>query len=235
MIRHPNIFILFSAFLITSSLFIGIAPVLAEQQINASNMQGTVRDVIDVTSYTYVEVETGDTTVWAAAPTTSIKIGSTIAFSTEMPMQDFHSDSINKTFPLIYFVGQFITDVDKAVPTNKPSPHTQTKPTGLLLKGIDKIKEGNNIAEIYAKKDSLKGKTVKIRGKVIRFSTEILGKNWLHILDSSSMNDLTVTTDEIVKIGDIVTLEGTLGIDKDFGHGYIYPILLEEATIIPNE
>lgn len=119
MIRHPNALILFSILLATSSLFIGITPVFAEQKISANNMQGTVRDVIDVTSYTYVEVETGNSTVWAAAPTTSIKIGSTIAFSTEMPMRDFHSDSMNKTFPLIYFVGRFITDVDKTLKPNR--------------------------------------------------------------------------------------------------------------------
>ncbi len=234
MIHRPSTLILFSAFLSISLFSIGITPVFAEQ-INTGNMQGTVKDIIDVTSYTYAEVETENNTVWVAAPTTSIKIGSTLTFSTEMPMQDFHSDSINKTFPLIYFVGRFITDADKALAANKSSPHTQVKPIDSLLEGIDKVKGGKNIAEIYADKDNLKNKTVKIRGKVIRFSAEIMGKNWLHILDSSSTSDLTITTKEIVEIGDIVILEGKLSIDKDFGHGYLYPILLEDATVLPNK
>jgi hypothetical protein len=62
-----------------------------------------------------------------------------------------------------------------------------------------------------------------------------MGENWLHILDSSSTSDLTITTKEIVEIGDIVILEGKLSIDKDFGHGYLYPILLEDATVLPSK
>ena len=235
MIHRPSSLILFTIYLAIGSLNIGITPAFAEQKVNTGNMQGTVKNIIDVTSYTYVEVETENTTVWVAAPTTKINVGSTITFSTEMPMQDFHSDSMNKTFPLIYFVSRFINDADKTPPSNISSSHTQNKPTGPILKGIEKIKDGKNIAEIYAERDSLKGKKVKIRGKVIRFSTEIMGKNWIHILDSSSANDLTVTTNEIVTTGDVVIIEGKVGVDKDFGYGYLYPIILEEATLLQNK
>ena len=235
MIHRLSSLILFTICLTFSLLHFGITPAFAEEKVEAGIMKGTVKDIIDVTSYTYVEVETENTTVWVAAPTTKIKVGSVIAFSTEMPMQDFHSDSIDKTFPLIYFVSQFLTDADKAKPSNKLSPHTQIKPMGEIIKGIEKIKEGKNIAEINAEKNSLKGKTVKIRGKVIRFSAEIMGKNWLHIIDSSSASDLTVTTKETAEIGDVVVIEGKLGVDRDFGNGYLYPVMVEDAIFLKNK
>ncbi|MCK5889962.1 MAG: hypothetical protein KAG19_08465 [Methylococcales bacterium] len=203
----------------------------AEQKKPVSTIQGKVIDVIDVTSYTYVEIETGDSTVWAAAPTTQIKIGTPITVSTQMPMRDFHSDSINKTFPLIYFVGRFTPSTDKAA-SAKSNDHTKIKSTGQILKGIKKIDGGKTIAEIYTEKDSLKGKSVKIRAQVTHFSAEIMGKNWLHIQDSSTAEDLTVTTKETVTAGDIVILEGTLATDKDFTHGYVYSAILENAVII---
>lgn len=212
------------------SIMFGINPSFAGQSAISSNVQGKVRDVIDVASYTYAEVELENTTVWAAAPTTKLKIGSIIAFSTEMPMEDFHSDSINKTFPLIYFVSRFILKADKAVLNGKPS--TVIKPVAPILKGIEKVKGGKTIAEIYAEKESLKGKKVQVRAQVTRFSAEIMGKNWLHIQDSSSSSDLTVTTSKTVAVGDIVVIEGVLEVDKDFSHGYVYSAIIEDADVL---
>ena len=219
-------------FFIISFIFIS-NPILAEQQKKTGSMSGTVKQSIDVPSYTYIEVTTGKTTVWVAAPSTKVKTGTRVTFSTKMPMRDFHSASIKKNFPLIYFVNRLKGDVDKKTKaTEKLSPHVKIKPTGTKLTGVDKLKGGKDIAEIYAEKIALKGKVVKIRAKVTRFSAEIMGKNWLHIQDSSSTKDLTVTTQSTVKKGDIVIIEGKLALDKSFGSGYHYPIILEDAKFL---
>ena len=93
------------------------------------------------------------------------------------------------------------------------------------------MKGGNTIAEIYARKQKLKGKTVRVRGQVTKFTAEVMGKNWLHIRDSSTLDDLTVTTDNTVAIDDVVILEGKLVLDKDYGYGYFYPLIMEDARI----
>lgn len=90
------------------------------------------------------------------------------------------------------------------------------------------------VEEIYAKKDNLKGKKVTVRGEVVKFNERIMGKNWLHIRDGSGKqgtNDLTATTNDTAKVGDKVTVTGVLSVDKDFGGGYKYQIILEEATV----
>jgi DNA replication initiation complex subunit (GINS family) len=92
------------------------------------------------------------------------------------------------------------------------------------------------VAEIFGKKSELDKKNVVVSGKVVKVSAGIMGKNWLHIQDGSGNakdgnNDLVVTTQDIPKVGDIVTANGTLYKDKDFGSGYKYDVIIEEATI----
>ena len=201
-----------------------------EKAVTPSKIQGKVTDVIDVSAYTYVEVDTGTEKIWAATPKASIKKGDTVAFSTEMPMKNFFSDTIDRTFPLIYFINGFTANSNK----DRPLPHADIKPIKQIIEGIEKVKGGKTIAEVHTEKDSLKGKTVKVRGKVTRFAAEVMGKNWLHIQDSSGSDDLTITTDKasIVAVGDVVVVEGKLALDKDFGYGYLYAVMLQDAKVI---
>jgi starvation-inducible outer membrane lipoprotein len=206
-----------------------------QQQVASNRIRGKVMDIVNVTGYTYVEVDTGEKKVWAAGPVTSLTIGDMIAFSTEMPMTNFHSKAMERDFPILYFVGRFITD--KETPANKAAaiaaPHAQINQQQMAepAKEINKVEDGNTIAEIYAQKDNLNGKTIRIRGQVTKFTAEIMGKNWLHIRDSSTPDDLTVTTDGTAAINDIVIIEGKLELDKDYGYGYKYPIILEDAKL----
>lgn len=200
------------------------------QQNDPRKIYGKVTDVINVTGYTYAEVDTGNEKVWAAGPPTPLKTGDMIAFSSQMPMQNFHSKSLGRDFPVIYFINSYITDIETSATA---SPHGQIKQQQISkpIKGINKVEGGNTIAEIYTDKSKLKGKTIRVRGKVIKFTPNILEKNWLHIRDSSTLDDLTVTTKDTVAVGDVVIAEGKLELDKDYNYGYLYPVILEHARI----
>ena len=107
----------------------------------------------------------------------------------------------------------------------------------------DKIKvkkaEGTNgktVAEIFAGKASLKDATVAVRGKVVRYNPGIMGKNWIHLRDGSGSrekkdDDITVTTLDSAAVGDVVLVRGTLHLDRDFGSGYAYPVIIEDAKV----
>lgn len=91
------------------------------------------------------------------------------------------------------------------------------------------------ISELLANKKSYAGKTVKITGRVTKYNPSIMGKNWVHLQDGSEFEggyDLTVTTDTVVEVGETVTIEGKIALDKDFGYGYFYSVLLEEGKIL---
>ncbi|MCW8853304.1 MAG: hypothetical protein OQK72_01275 [Gammaproteobacteria bacterium] len=201
---------------------------IAEQKAVANSLYGKVTDTIDASGYTYAEVDTGKVKVWAAGPVTLLKIGDMIAFPTVMPMKNFHSKSLNRDFEMLYFVNGFTQDK-----TTVAAPNGQIKPVpaAQAIKVIERAKDGNTIAEINKDKNKFAGKSVRVRGQVTKFTPNIMKMNWLHIKDNSTGDDLTVTTSETVKLNDIVVIEGKLGLNKDFGYGYLYPLIVEDATI----
>lgn len=198
----------------------------------APKIEGEVAEILNVGSYIYVKVKTGNQEVWAAAPTVKLTVGDKISFSTKMPMENFHSESLKRDFTLVYFVNRFIGDKT----TSSTSTHKRPEPKKAtpLLKKIDKLQGGKTIAEIYTEKVKLAGKTVKVRGIVTKFTEGVMGKNWIHMRDNSTLEDLTVTTDAVVKLNDVVVIEGKLKLDKDFGYGYVYAIMFEDAKVIKN-
>lgn len=115
---------------------------------------------------------------------------------------------------------------------NAPSPSGPIK--------VEKAKGAGacTVSETHEKAGKLDRKTVVVRGKVVKVSTGIMGKNWVHLRDGSGdsgkgTHDLVVTTQDAPKVGDVVTATGTLRKDKDFGAGYKYKVIVEEATVKP--
>jgi hypothetical protein len=99
---------------------------------------------------------------------------------------------------------------------------------------VDALEDGISIADLYSDKKKYDGKTVRIRGAVTKFNPDIMQTNWLHIQDGTDyegMYDLTITTDQALETGLIVTVEGKITLDKDFGYGYFYEVLMEDAKI----
>lgn len=120
------------------------------------------------------------------------------------------------------------------VPVAHPAPTTLAD-TAVDLSGIAKAEGGKTVAELYAGKDALAGTKVIVRGKVVKTNAGIMDRNWLHVRDGSGdekSNDLTVTTKgELPKVGDTVVVTGSVSVNKDFGMGYQYPVLIEDAEV----
>ncbi len=208
---------------------------------------GTVIESIDASVYTYVQVEMDGENIWLAGPKTTITQGSSINVDRRAPMTNFHSKSLNRDFPVVYFVSGFsgsAVQSASALPsapasaTELPAGHqaiadikTMASKTVALSQPVERAEDGQTIAEIIANKKELSGKVVKVRGKVTKFTGGVMGKNWIHMIDGSADNDLTVTTDQVVTTEQIIVIEGTLILDKDFGYGYAYELLIEDAKV----
>ena len=99
---------------------------------------------------------------------------------------------------------------------------------------IEPAKDGITIAELFENKEKYNGKTVKTKGQVTKYNAAIMKKNWIHIQDGTEYNgkfDLVATSNQEFNVGDVVTIEGTVSLNKDFGYGYSYEILIENAVV----
>jgi hypothetical protein len=114
-----------------------------------------------------------------------------------------------------------------------PAQSSSVPGTGAPFAGIKKSDQ--TVAELYAGKDRLADTVVNVRGKVVKYNPQIMGKNWVHVQDgtgSSGTNDLMVTTAATTKVGDIVLVSGKITLNKDFGSGYKYALILEDANVV---
>ncbi len=194
-----------------------------------------INQVLQATNYTYLEVKENGETQWIAVSKMPVTEGATMYYEDGMEMNNFESKDLNRTFEKIYFV-QKISDQPIESEPQMPANMGNMQPSKPVIKRmdaeVDKADGGITIAELYANKASYEGKIVKIRGQITKYNEGILGKNWAHIQDGTEDNnnfDLTVTTQDEVKPADVVIFEGTIGLNKDFGSGYSYDVIMEDA------
>ncbi len=212
----------------------------------AATMQGktgTVVETVNSAGYTYVQVDTGSEKIWAAAPEFQVKVGDSVAVPEGMAMPNYHSKTLNRDFDLVYFVpavmvgGMDAMMASSAPAGDLPSGHPSiapADPSTVDFTGVTKAEGGKTVEEIFTAKADLAGKEVAVRGKVVKYSPEIMGKNWIHLQDgtgSEGTNDLTITTSSAAKVGDTVLVSGAITLDKDFGHGYQYDVIVEDAKV----
>lgn len=199
-------------------------------------LQGTVQETLDAGTYTYVRIATAGGDRWAAIVKTALKTGQKITVAQDTVMENFASKTLGRTFDRVVF--GFIEGGAAGNPHAKAGVKTaaQSQDSG---KPVEKAAgpDGRTIAEVFAQKASLKGKTVAVRGRVVKYNAAIMGVNWLHLRDGSGSpsgknNDITVTTEDTAALGQIVTVRGPVTLDKDLGAGYNFPVLLEKARLI---
>lgn len=222
------------------------APVAAAAPVAPASgtISGTIAETMNSGGYTYALLQTGSKDSWIATGELPVKVGDRISATIDMPMENFNSKTLNRSFPLICFVTG-VTRNGVAVPGTAGTPalalagsHEPTQATAApqIVAPIKPEPGGITIADLWARRKELSGKLVVVSGRVMKVNNGIMGSNWIHLQDGSGgardgTNDLTVTTSATVKVGDIVTISGKLATDKDFGAGYTYAAIVENATV----
>lgn len=181
-----------------------------------------VKEFENAGMYTYVKVEENNNQFWIAIPNTKIEIGQTYFYHGGTKMVNFKSQELNKTFDEVYFVEAL-------------RGHMEKSPNKNVDELIAQPKNGIAIKDLLANVNDFSKKEVIVKGKVVKVNRNILDKNWVHLRDGTNFNDkanLTFTTQDTVKVGDIVTFKGVLTLNKDFGYGYVYPVIIEESKLV---
>lgn len=220
-----------------------------------NQLAGKVAETFNGGGYTYLRI--GEE--WAAVPEAKVAIGDVVTVDVQMALEKFESKTLNRTFDRIIF-GNIASPAKAAMtaaanaPAMPPqqqgerkfppammsaiaqtaSQHMQTPAAGAVK--IEPPTGGKTVEQLWSEKSSLGGKEVVVRGKVVKSLAGIMGTNWLHLQDGTGSrengnNDITVTTDATVAVGDVVTVKGILSVEKDFGAGYKYGAIVEKAVV----
>ena len=195
-----------------------------------------VNEVIQAGEYTYLNVTEKKKQIWLALPSVQASKGDQLYYSGGLLMTDFFSKGLDRTFPSILFLESVSRTPfvgENGATANNITP-VQVKTEKMKI-SIQPEAGCISIAKLLEAKASYSGKTVRIKGRVIKFNAAILGKNWIHIQDGSEYNgtfDLTITTDSQLSVGDTATFEGKIILNKDFGYGYSYEVMMEDGKMI---
>jgi hypothetical protein len=232
------------------------APKMAEAAAapQGASLKGKILERLEAPPYTYLKLQVGAGQDWAAVPKTEAKVGDEVTVLNAMPMNGFESKSLNRKFEVVYFgtlegggagpmgaapaPGSPMAGQVEASPANMAAQHANVSKITADVGDVKVPKatgaDAHTVAEIHSMKAALKEKSVTLRGKVVKYNAGIMGKNWLHLRDGSGKEetaDLTVTSQDAAAVGDVVLVKGVVRTDKDFGAGYAYDVIVEDAKI----
>ncbi len=205
--------------------------------VDPNNREVSVKEVLQASSYTYLLVSEKNSDFWIAVSRMEAQAGDVFYFNKSMEMNNFTSKDLNRTFDKVLFIDNISNAPIPAVSeqaTAVQQPHENIKP--VLSKKevtVETLAGTISIKELYQNRAKYENQVVKVVGEVTKFNTGIMKKNWAHIQDGTESEgnfDLTVTTLDIVPIGEKVVFEGKISLKKDFGAGYFYEVILEDAT-----
>jgi hypothetical protein len=203
--------------------------------------QVRAKEVLQTTNYTYVHVTEGRQDYWCAINRSDIEVGKTYFWLNGSEMKDFQSKELDRTFASIFFMESLS---DKPI-LSGPSMTGGSSMPGAASTGRQKVAEkqgisvekaegGITVAELYANRKSYAGKSVKIKAEVVKYSPHIMNRNWVHVQDGTrdgDSYDLVVTTHDSISVGDIGLFEGVVSLDVDFGAGYKYDVIIQDARV----
>lgn len=205
----------------------------------AASIKGKVLEVLDTESFTYLRLQTKDGETWAAVARAPVEKGAEVTIENLTMMKDFESKTLKRKFDRIVFGSVVMSGKGGAAGSDLAAIHAGVaKSTDFADVKVAKASgpDARTVAEIVTQKAALKDKTVVVRGKVVKFTAGVMGKNWVHLRDGSGSasdgtNDILATTKDEAKIGDVVLVKGVVQTNRDFGSGYSYQVLIEEATL----
>lgn len=198
-----------------------------------------VQEVVAAQNYTYVRALEQDKEIWMAILKTDIEVGKTYYYDRAMEMKNFKSKDLDREFASVYFLEGLFENPDDFTKMGMKAPTDKVHSTAdanVRQEIIIEFEDGVTVIEdLYAKKNELENNKVMVQGIVTKYNANIMNKNWVHIQDGTGTQttyDLTITTQDEVRVGSMVKFEGTVGVDVDFGHGYKYDLILQEANLL---
>jgi len=197
-----------------------------------------VLEILPTTKYVYLKVKENEESFWIATIKQNVEIGGAYYYKGGLLKTNFESKEHNKTFEKIYLVTSLVQSNhgnDKNSESLNKKEKGQDKSNTPNISAVKNVSNSGSIkiSELVNNIKKHEGKTVQLTGKCVKINPNIMGRNWIHLKDGSNDDyDLVITSDTFVKEGTMVTIKATVSLNKDFGAGYKYDIILENGIVI---
>ena len=221
-----------------------------QEQTTAGGKSFEVAEVVQGSTYTYIRAKENNSEFWMAISKQEVKPGEVYFYTEGLPMQNFHSKEVDRTFDEIYFVSAISkTPIQNegmssgamggmggiGESNNAPAHSGKVGSEQNSAISVEKLAGEITVAQVYANRNNYSGKEIEIKGVVVKVNKEVMGKNWIHIQDGTSDNgnfDLTITSKSVAEVNEEITVRGKIVLNKDFGYGYSYEVIMEDAQIV---
>lgn len=191
-------------------------------------------DFLHTEKYTYMDVTENGNRFWIAAPKREVEKGATYLYVGGLMKKNFKSEEYDRVFETIYLVSDVTKEtasggsgsaVDRALAQQQQQPSSapvNIPPSAGVVK----------LSELFANPASYEGKVITVKGRCVKINKMIMGRNWVHIDDGTGGGkDLTITTLADVPVGTSASLTGKISLNVDFGAGYKYDVIMEDARM----
>ncbi|MBU0968185.1 MAG: DNA-binding protein [Proteobacteria bacterium] len=226
----------------TAEASVAAATQQPEVEAAQGDLNGTVVETFDSGGYTYIQLDTGSDKVWAAIGQTKVAVGDKISLLNGPVMRDFHSKSLDRTFPEIIF-SSGLAGANAAPHADMGGSFSQAmqgegggamppaamgmgaeESSGGSVKAITPLQEvkvekaegdnAYNVEELFTSAADLAGKKVKIRGKVVKVSPGIMGRTWIHLQDGTG-DPMKNTHDLVVTSADVPEVNSVIVVEGE--------------------
>ena len=204
-----------------------------------ADLTGPVIEQLSAPPYIYLRVKTAKGDVWAAVPEGKIETGAVVTVFNPMLMSKFESKSLKRVFDEVYFGTLAPANSGSGSPAGTSRAGMPQSPAAVAVGKVEKATgpDASTVSELWAQSASLVGKPVSIRGTVVKYNEGVMGKNWIHLQDGSGdakqgTNDIAVTSLDGAALGETITIKGTVHTKRDFGAGYTYAVIVEDAKVV---
>jgi len=199
-----------------------------------------ILEIIPASNYVYLKVKEDKDQFWIATKKREINLDSTYFYREALLKTDFKSKIHNRVFDTIYLVNKLVTQMHGAKHTSGTTDNIQISKKKKEPVKVTTDEDKNINYKIYPEistflndPNKFEGQAVQIKGRCVKVNKNIMNKNWIHLKDGSQDDfDLIITTNMSAQEGDIITIQAMVALNKDYGAGYSYDLILENGAII---
>ena len=193
-----------------------------------------VEEVVQTKKYTYLNVlEEKLPTYWIAISKAEVAKGETCIYTGGLKMRGFKSAELDRVFDDLILVSNISRmGSTKPLMSNESMSEIQSDDKAIKPEKVIPVKGATSISDLLSNPTKYEGKVIIVTGRCTKVNHQIMNRNWIHIQDDSkNSKELTITTQDVLSLGAVGVFEGKISLNKDFGAGYRYEIIMEEAKL----